>query len=579
MTKKVSILISCYNREETLPRSLWLLDNQTWPDYEVVFVDDGSTDDLKPYFTNREHIRFERIDRHPEARTRECNIGLRYAFERASGDFIIISHAEILVPKTAIEQLVSEYEEGRRICPVLYFIPTYAMMTELNNLDWKNDLDQIQRLSGFWDEPTHWANTNMSMKSWIAHTGFAGQSRDAWLAKGFLPDDELRGSDVAWLDAREVEHNSPPKQASFAIYHQKHGDSGSGYVSQSVRLARGRYIQALKSDSATAEAARLDLRAAETAMFNSTPMLISIVVDTPEWAHDFKTDSLIAREPMADMRIQKVYQRDLTPNRVADADLVFFYYLGQLNNYEMRQWCRQNIHKVLIGICDSEGSPRAVSEEIAQMAIGSPVVNESIFKTYSDIGMIRNLFLTPNGVETKFFTPAGYLPRSPDKLVVGWAGNLAGRTTDKGYESILLPALSRIGNVELRTASPQRDRLTREEMPDFYRGLDVYVCTSDLEGTPNPNMEAASCGIPVVTTAVGVMPQFIVDGKNGILLRSRSSEELASVLTDLANNKGRLVEMGAAARKTAEAWDWDVMANAYFDAFWKFRPRVKPERP
>lgn len=575
MTRKVSVLISCYNRSETLPRSLWLLDNQTWPNYEVIFVDDGSTEDLLPHFVDRKHIHFERIDRHPEAKTRECNTGLRYAFERASGDFIIISHAEILVPRSGIERLLEYEEDDRRICPILYFIPTYAMMAELNGIDWKNDLDQIQRLSGFWDEPTHWANTNMSMKSWIGHTGFCGQSRDAWMKKGFLPDDEIRGSDVAWLDAREAEHNSPPKQADFAIYHQKHGDSSSGYVTQSVRLARWRYIQALGSDSATAEKAKQGLRKAETEMANRNPMLVSIVVDTPDWAHDFKTDSLIARVPTTEIRIQKLYQRDLDPYRVADADLVFFYYLGQLNSYDIRQWCRLNIHKVLIGICDAEGSPRAVSEEIAQMAIGSPVVNESIFGAYFAIGMIRHLFLVPNGVETRFFTPAGHLPRSPNKLIVGWAGNLAKRTRDNGYESIILPAISKLENVELVTASPQANRISRQAMPDFYRSLDVYVCASEAEGAPNPLMEAASCGVPIITTRVGVMPEFVKDGENGIFLNQRSPEELASVLADLANNKDRLAEMGIAARKTAETWDWDFMAEAYFDAFRKFRPKIK----
>lgn len=36
------------------------------------------------------------------------------------------------------------------------------------------------------------------------------------------------------------------------------------------------------------------------------------------------------------------------------------------------------------------------------------------------------------------------------------------------------------------------------QMPDFYRGLDLYVCTSLIEGGPLPPLEALACGIPVV---------------------------------------------------------------------------------
>jgi len=44
-------------------------------------------------------------------------------------------------------------------------------------------------------------------------------------------------------------------------------------------------------------------------------------------------------------------------------------------------------------------------------------------------------------------------------------------------------------------------------MVEFYRSLDVYVCASRSEGTPNPCLEAAACGLPVVTTRVWAAPK------------------------------------------------------------------------
>ena len=47
---------------------------------------------------------------------------------------------------------------------------------------------------------------------------------------------------------------------------------------------------------------------------------------------------------------------------------------------------------------------------------------------------------------------------------------------------------------------------TWEQMPDFYKSLDVYVCTSFIEGIPLPPLEALACGVPVVVPrGVGIM--------------------------------------------------------------------------
>ncbi len=47
------------------------------------------------------------------------------------------------------------------------------------------------------------------------------------------------------------------------------------------------------------------------------------------------------------------------------------------------------------------------------------------------------------------------------------------------------------------------------EMPDFYRGLDLYLCTSLIEGIPMPPLEALDCGVPVVIPwSVGLLSEL-----------------------------------------------------------------------
>ena len=77
---------------------------------------------------------------------------------------------------------------------------------------------------------------------------------------------------------------------------------------------------------------------------------------------------------------------------------------------------------------------------------------------------------------------------------------------------------------ELCLAAREERWRTAAEMVEFYHSLDVYVCASRSEGTPNPCLEAAACGLPVITTAVGNMPELIRDGHNGFLVERRPEQ-------------------------------------------------------
>ena len=49
--------------------------------------------------------------------------------------------------------------------------------------------------------------------------------------------------------------------------------------------------------------------------------------------------------------------------------------------------------------------------------------------------------------------------------------------------------------------------IAHEDMPEYYNGIDIYVCTSRTEGTPNTVLEAMACGVPVISTDVGIVPE------------------------------------------------------------------------
>lgn len=80
---------------------------------------------------------------------------------------------------------------------------------------------------------------------------------------------------------------------------------------------------------------------------------------------------------------------------------------------------------------------------------------------------------------------------------------------------------------------------SKEEILELYKKTDVYLCpTVCMESFGLNWAEAMAFGIPVVASAIGSIPEYIEDGKTGILFPARDHEKLAqAVLTILANQK------------------------------------------
>jgi glycosyltransferase involved in cell wall biosynthesis len=126
----------------------------------------------------------------------------------------------------------------------------------------------------------------------------------------------------------------------------------------------------------------------------------------------------------------------------------------------------------------------------------------------------------------------------------------------------IAPAVAAVAGAELRLAVREETWRTQEEMLEFYRSLDVYVCASRSEGTPNPCLEAAACGLPVITTPVGNMPGLIREGENGFFVE-RNVADIAERLRMLRDDPGLRLRLGRSARASVEPWDWSRQALPY----------------
>ena len=92
-----------------------------------------------------------------------------------------------------------------------------------------------------------------------------------------------------------------------------------------------------------------------------------------------------------------------------------------------------------------------------------------------------------------------------------------------------------------------------DDMPALLRSVDVAVLPSYREGLPKGLIEAAACGLPLVTTDVPGCREVVADGIDGLRVPVRDAAALAAAIARLHDDPALASRLGAAARARALA--------------------------
>jgi glycosyltransferase involved in cell wall biosynthesis len=133
-----------------------------------------------------------------------------------------------------------------------------------------------------------------------------------------------------------------------------------------------------------------------------------------------------------------------------------------------------------------------------------------------------------------------------DQLPPNWLLLAAGRDVEGN--------LAKLGQLAEELGLSQHIRLLGErcDIPVILSAADIHISASWYESFPNNILEAMAAAVPVVATAVGGVPEQIVDGLTGLLVPARNPEALAEAIITLARDFDRREVMGRAARKRVE---------------------------
>jgi glycosyltransferase involved in cell wall biosynthesis len=89
-----------------------------------------------------------------------------------------------------------------------------------------------------------------------------------------------------------------------------------------------------------------------------------------------------------------------------------------------------------------------------------------------------------------------------------------------------------------------------DDMPDLLSQVDVAVLPSYREGVPRSLLEAAACGLPLITTDVPGCREVVRNLFNGLLIPPRDAPALAEAIRFMHAHPEERARMGAEARRT-----------------------------
>lgn len=326
---------------------------------------------------------------------------------------------------------------------------------------------------------------------------------------------------------------------------------------------------------------------------------IALVIDTPDWALDHIADQII-KHLSDDFEFLRIYMKDIdnyanvillaqscelihtlwrrnlvrlydnqSKNRISKIGLTWEEFKDRYING--KAFSTQVCDHLLLDEPDSFVTQKLFSDKDS-ICTHYAVSSEKLWDIYQTMpGLkIRPIALCQDGVDLGLFRPIS-IERLRNingrTIFFGWAGNSSWKAGDlKGINTIIRPAIEELQkegyDIQLITADRQEKMIPFEDMPEFYAQLDCYICASITEGTPLPVLESMACGLPVISTDVGIVPEAFGDKQKEYILEDRSIECLKEKIK-LLIDRNAFEELSEENLISIRSWDWAIMTENY----------------
>jgi glycosyltransferase involved in cell wall biosynthesis len=200
----------------------------------------------------------------------------------------------------------------------------------------------------------------------------------------------------------------------------------------------------------------------------------------------------------------------------------------------------------------------------------------------------NKLRVAPNGVDTNLFKSDDSVHKEPNSLILINSGEkpikgvryllkalqlLQGEAQAKltvvGNTSADGQHLKLVGEYGLEDTVTFIGRISTEELVKRYSMSEISVVPSLYEGFGLPAAEAMSCGLPVIATTAGALPEVVgQDGGAGILVPPADPDALAAAIKRLLCDKHLQRKLGEAGRRRVETnLTWEQAAKKTLEVY------------
>lgn len=105
--------------------------------------------------------------------------------------------------------------------------------------------------------------------------------------------------------------------------------------------------------------------------------------------------------------------------------------------------------------------------------------------------------------------------------------------------------------------------IPNSELFQFYQSHHVYINTPSYESFGVAVLEAASCGIPIVSTSVGEIPRLWCNGHDALLVDSMEPQEMARQICKVLSDVNLQKRLSVNARRKAEEFSWNKIKGQW----------------
>lgn len=106
-------------------------------------------------------------------------------------------------------------------------------------------------------------------------------------------------------------------------------------------------------------------------------------------------------------------------------------------------------------------------------------------------------------------------------------------------------------------------RVEHDEILAYYANADVFLNASRIDNQPLSILEAFACGLPVVTTNAGGIPDIVTDGETGFVVDIDDHQTLAQRAMQLLVNDNIAATMALKAREECRKYTWKVVCDRW----------------